>query len=472
MESSSPRLIDTNDAILSVIDVLDSYEKDIRFKGESLGNIYSVFFHDLVIHFSGILIQRETAGSVRDIVRFPFVGREYALSPGLIDLNLVRETSARESINTKLRQIRLLSLAIGNSIPLGYKQDYWLSKFLNLFGEFQKPAKVFIDDLGFQLDNLCECIYDICSQHSILNPDSIRRNWIEYVSHHSIKDLIPVESKILLVGNRQDLQNRKLAHNYLEQGKEVIAFTHGEIASTIFDEPMYRYAERGLCSTLVEYGEPPSLEQREEIMIEPKRTLYRNSLVARSIYRPSSNITSKKLDCVKLLYIPTMYVGNHIYGPFHAYPDPVYWEWHSAIFRLLPSVVFKAHPKSRGSLNLPGREENRWLDDCINDYDVLMLDYVATSTALAMLTDKPVIFFDIGLRRAKDDFMRVIKERCHYVTIDINGNLDLQLQGGIASFSSCDCCWSNLNVGKYCLLEKELFRWKDIFFDSMKKIIF
>jgi hypothetical protein len=92
-----------------------------------------------------------------------------------------------------------------------------------------------------------------------------------------------------------------------------------------------------------------------------------------------------------------------------------------------------------------------------------MLDYVATSTALAMLTDKPVIYFDIGLRRVKGDFMRVIKERCHYVKIDINGNLDLQLQGGISSFPSYDYCWSNLNVGKYCLLEKESFRWKDIF---------
>lgn len=472
MEYRKPRLIDANDAVLSVINTLSAREKDIRREVDSIGNVYSIFFHNLVIHFSGILIQREATTSTTSEAPFPYVSSEYALSPRLVDLRPIETTSTSNSINksirSTLREIQILPLAVGNSIPFGYRQNFWLSKFVNLLGEYQKTTKVFIHRAVLQFDNLDDCIQEICRQHSIPNVDVIRRNWFEHVSQHSTEELVPIKPKMLLVGNRQDLQNRKLVHNFLEHGKEVVAFTHGEIASTIFNEPMYRYAERGLCSTLVEYGEAPNQIEDKDAMIAPKRTLYRDSQVAVSRYTRSSGIYSKKLDSVNALYIPTTYVGNHIYGPFHAYPDSVYFEWHLAIFRTLPSATFKAHPKSRGGFKFPGREDRRWLDDCIQEYDVLILDYVATSTALAMLTDKPVIFFDIGLRRLAEDFFNVLKERCHYVRIDINGNFDQQIKEGVASFSSSECCWSNLKVGKYCFSENESFSWKDIFRGTMK----
>ena len=74
------------------------------------------------------------------------------------------------------------------------------------------------------------------------------------------------------------------------------------------------------------------------------------------------------------------------------------------------------------------------MDDCIEEYDVFILDYFATSTVLAMLMDKPVIFLDIGLRRLAAEFLSTLKERCHYVSIDINGNLDDQLYEAMASW--------------------------------------
>ena len=461
------RVVNTNNDVLSIINLFESHEKTIRSDLNSIGNIYTIFFHSLVIHFSSILIQREVPVSATGLAEFPYVSKEFALAPVLVNCRYADETLAKQSVTMMLRKMQILPLAVGNSIPIGYNQGFWISKLVNLLGAYQRNEKVFVHRLGLQLDNLSECIQDICLRHSIPNFDAIRGNWLQYVSHHSVENLTPAKSKLLLIGNRQDLQNRKLAHNYLEQGKEVIAFTHGEIASTIFDEPMYRYAERGICSTLIEYGTPAKVDSLGEAMIAPKETLYRNSQVAASRYCCSNNITSKKLERVSVLYIPTVYVGNHIYGPFHAYPDSVYWEWHSAISRVVPSAIFKTHPKSRGSVNVPSREEKRWLDDCIDEYDVLILDYVATSTVLAMLTDKPVIFCDIGLRRLTQDFLKSLKERCHYINVDINGNLDQQLQEGIDSFICSKRCWSNTQVEKYCLSNSNTFRWRDIFLDAM-----
>ena len=164
-------------------------------------------------------------------------------------------------------------------------------------------------------------------------------------------------NRLVIVGARQNLQNRKLAINYLYQGKEVVALTHGEISSQIFDEPMYLYAERGLCTTLVEYGERIAGIGPGKIMNEPSKVLYRSSKTAKDIFRPSNKIWPKELGRARVLYIPTTYVGAHIYGPFHAYEDNVYWEWQKALSRIVPSIVVKQHPKSRANYSLPVRTE-------------------------------------------------------------------------------------------------------------------
>jgi len=471
VRNKKQRVIDTDDAVLSVIDTISCYEKNLRDQVDSIGNIYTIFFHHLVIHFSGIIIQRNLENSDGTEPPFPYVSKEYALAPHLINLAPTEIENRSVTIKARIRETKFFPIALGNSIPFGYKQNCYISKILNILGEYQKPTKVFIDRLRLQLDNLSTCIEEICRRHSIPSSDVIKRNWLGYVNYHSVENVNSVCTDLLLVGNRQDLQNRKLAHNFLEQGKEVVAFTHGEIASTIFDEPMYKYAERGLCSTLVEYGKWQSQQpdiNTESVILSPHRTLYRDSKVAVSMYCRSDKILSKRLDKFNVLYIPTTYVGNQIYGPFHAYSDLVYSEWHSAIAKVIPSVVFKAHPKSRGSIDLPGIRETRWLEDCIDDYDVLMLDYVSTSTALAMLTDKPVVYCDIGLRRLTKRFLESLKERCHYITIDINGDLEQQLREGITSYSVRQRCWSNLNIGEYCISGNESFRWGSLFIQTLK----
>jgi hypothetical protein len=459
------RVIDTNRAILSVVDELLFREKALAEVTGSIANVYTVFFHDLVIHFSGILIQRESFERTSSSVLFPYVDKGYAVSP--VQLDLLSRNYKREdnSLKIKVRGARILPFAIGNSIPYGYKQDYWLSKLINVLGEYQKFTKVYLQRLEHQLADLSDCITKICLLHSIENQDTVRENWLRYISFHATENWEPTTSKLLLLGNRQDLQNRKLATNFLQDRKEVIAFTHGEIASTIFDEPMYRYAERGLCSVLVEYGERGEKEAKEDkgaVMIPPQTTIYRSSRVALSRYRRCGNIHSIPLSSAKILYIPTTYVGNSIYGPYHAYPDSVYSEWHLALRKVLPNVVMKAHPKSAGNYFLPGHVETRWLDDCIEDYDVLVLDYVATSTAVAMLTNKPVIFFDIGLRRVAEHFLIALKKRCHYVSVDINGNLEEQIEDAIISFSIGDVIWTNMHIGKFCLSSGKSRDWRHI----------
>ena len=242
----------------------------------------------------------------------------------------------------------------------------------------------------------------------------------------------------------------------------MVAFTHGEIASVVFDEPMYGYAERTLCSTLVEYGKQGVGEPDTRVLVRPKAILYRNSSVAKTQYRRNECIESRGLNESQVLYIPTTYVGNQIYGPFHAYEDLIYREWHSALVEAIPSLTVKVHPKSVVELQPPGQLERRWLDDCINEYDVLIVDYMATAAVLSIVSEKPIIYFDIGLRRLSEGFERDLRARSQYERIDINGNLCEQIHDCLERYSRASRSWSNIDIEKYIINNDENFSWLEL----------
>jgi hypothetical protein len=427
-----------------------------------LGNIFTVFYHDLVIHFSGILLQRAASGSYADVPTFPYVDKLYATSPYKIDLPTLSKPKGNWDYKNWLREIQVIPLAIGNSLPYGYKQQWFTSKLVSLLGEFQRPAKGFLPNRQQQIETLLSCIGELCSDHAVPAVGIVQDNWARYAKIHTVEKQKRLNQNCIILGNRQDLQNRKLAVNFLQQDKGVVAFTHGEIASTVFNEPMYGYAERSLCSTLVEYGRRNIETPNNKVLGRPKAVLYRNSSVAQKRYRRSERIETKDLNQSKVLYIPTTYVGNQIYGPFHAYEDLVYREWHSALVEAIPSLTVKVHPKSSVELQPPGQLERRWLDDCIDEYDVLIIDYVATSAVHSIVSDKPVIYFDIGLRRLSEKFEHDLHARCQYERIDINGDLQEQIHDCLERYACENRSWSNIPIEKYIINNGEKFSWFDL----------
>ena len=60
------------------------------------------------------------------------------------------------------------------------------------------------------------------------------------------------------------------------------------------------------------------------------------------------------------------------------------------------------------------------LEECIEDYDVLMFDFFATGAVHAIFSDKPVIYFDIGLRSLNKQFAYDLRQRCTVVNIDFD----------------------------------------------------
>ena len=100
-----------------------------------------------------------------------------------------------------------------------------------------------------------------------------------------------------------------------------------------------------------------------------------------------------------------------------------------------------------------GTEISR-LEDCITDYYILIIDYFATGAALAIFSDKPVIYIDIGLRKLNPDFDAALRKRCMCGAVDLTEPLSEQIVSIVEKFNT-DADRSNIGLEKFALCSSE-----------------
>jgi len=414
------------------------------------GNILGLLFHDLMVHLTCILIQRESFGDYGEGGMFPYVNKNYSFSPYKISSDQVSRHQLTTRISRSLRQFGVIPVSVGEAIPFGHCESSFKQKLFSALTEYKQLEKMYLPGCDDQISFLLETVKSICKNFSIPNIDVVLGNWRNYALSHVTSRQKIVGNKWLIVGTRVDLQNRKLSLEYLQQEKEVIGITHGEIGNTVFDEPLFGYAELGLCSTLVDYGEKRIRGNFNQSLNRVDNVCARSSRTVREVYKSSDCIRNTNGPNTRFLYIPTAYVENYQYAPYRALEDDAYRRWQSYIISEGKSLTLKSHPKSIAPVFDVNREE-RWLENCINDYDVLILDYYSTAATLALVTDKPVIFFDIGLRRLCPEFKDIVRARCYYKEIDFMFDVNSQVRETFSEFSKCEQVWSNKDLPQYAI---------------------
>jgi hypothetical protein len=431
-----------------------------------VANIFMVFAHDLVIHFSSILIHRLACEYYTDNVDFPWLNKGYALSPCQMEAEVFQVPEQERSLRIHLRQLSLANIALGEALPFGFHHNRLISRCINLLGSYKPFAKVFLPQRQRQFEALQELLISLCVTFEISGQEAVRYNWERYLLLHTTNKQDVLSEQGLILGTRNNLQNRKLAVNYLQQGKEVVAVTHGEVANAVMDEPPFGYSERTLCSTLVDYGDFDEDGIYNTPWVLPRRKVSRTSISAQAVHRPTDQIVLPRQKQYRALYIPTTYAGNGLYGPFHAYEDVTYRRWQRALFNKLPELTFKAHPKSRSAPLKHVNLEERQLEECITEYDLLIFDYFATGAMLALVSDKPVIYCDIGLRQLHPKFLRDVKERCEYVKIDLDYSVGPQLEEAFSGMWAGGVPRSNQAIMRYVRSDGEAFSWFRLFRSS------
>ncbi len=456
-------MLSVDENALKIVECLQRAHEDWCKEASPFESIFLLFAHDFVIHFSGILLHREAKEGYSDGVKFPYITREYAKHPyRLVEFDDVRP-ALRRDLKGAVRQFGLSKVALGHAVPIDKKNEGITGKWMNLLGA-QKPfVRAFLPKREIQIQALQELIHEVAREFDIPEIDAVWGNWNQHIDMHTTSKQPVISSYGVIVGTRNHLQNRKLAVNYLQQRKEVVAVTHGEVANSVMDEPPFGYSERTLCSVLVDYGDYDKDGFYNVPWVMPRRRIYRNGVIANKVYEPSSDIRFPGSRAASGLYIPTIHHGNTLYGPFHAFEDIKYREWQLKVCSLLENVTFKVHPKSRSGPIVGVPLENRSLEICIKDYDYLVFDYFATGAMLGLVTDKPVIYCDIGLRKLHPDFLYDLKNRCEYVKIDLE-NLDKSyLATKLSEALSSQKSFSNEGIKKYVFCKSDKFSWKEIF---------
>ena len=448
---------------LGVVDAVKHSHMQLSEDIDPVGNIFMIFAHDLVIHFTGILIQREAKSGYEHKVRFPHVNKDYALAPFSIGSAIDEVERHRSSLKAWIRSLPLNRTAVGEALPLSYGADRVAAKWINLFGGQKVPVRAFLPRRNEQIEALYELIANLSSVYGFSGLDHLWENWHQYVIGNTSTKQSVIRENGLLVGTRNNLQNRKLAANFLQQGKHVVAITHGEVANSVMDEPPFGYSERTLCSTLIDYGEFDQSGQFNEPWIRPQQTLSRSGTLAALMHRPSDRIVLPDRSRARILYIPTTYHGNELYGPFHVYEDDLYRQWQCALFKAIPGLTFKAHPKSAGEPLEGVPIDSRRLEICIPEYDVLVFDYFATGAMLALVSDKPVIYLDIGLRNLQKDFILDLKRRCEYVKIEFSDSERWGLTDALSQCWEVSAERTNEGIARYVFCDPERFSWKAVF---------
>lgn len=249
--------------------------------------------------------------------------------------------------------------------------------------------------------------------------------------HVSSKQGPKYKFKFAVLDSLGDLESRKIAMQCRSQNIPVMSLAHGE--SRIMDEPLFGPVELTYCNYYISYGTKSCSSLKngkytkslfdDELKIIPSSSNQVFNLFKKNTINKIKNINSKKV-----MYVPTSFSGNARYGPFRDIHDIAYLYWQRELIKLIQSnlnpkkISIKYHLKSKFNfyLDMLGLEvikQGNFLD-YINKWDLFIFDFPGSAFSLALATDKPVIYFDVGFRNLTKDALIAIKERCIYVKLN------------------------------------------------------
>ena len=176
---------DIDHKALVIIEQLKHYHAQLSNDVGPVGNIFMILAHVLAVHFSGILIQREALEFYSDRAIFPCVNKQYALAPYQLSPADFRVGEIHNNLKNRVRRMALSRTALGEALPFGFRQNWIIAKWINLFGSYKPFARAYLPRQQEQIELLRELIVHLCSVLEIPGRDVIWHNWQQFVALHT-----------------------------------------------------------------------------------------------------------------------------------------------------------------------------------------------------------------------------------------------------------------------------------------------
>ncbi|MDA1174165.1 MAG: hypothetical protein O2826_06565 [Chloroflexi bacterium] len=257
-------------------------------------------------------------------------------------------------------------------------------------------------------------------------PDPIRPLLTRMAGTPTLSDAPP---DLLITGTLGEFRTRLTALSAMARGIPVLTFHHGAQYG-IGDEPYYGMYEGYLPDFKVVYGDTTLQRQAgattdsSNVRGSETRLFSRTDKTIRRLRSAAPVETLTSLRGKSVLYMASEFETVR-YGPFRDIHPSTYLAWQQELLRWLQTQTGAApavrlHPK-RPSTHFDPQGYPLADGDLIQEIeraDVLVVDYPTTSLAIALATTKPVLYFDLGIRRLFPAAVQAIEARCMTAATD------------------------------------------------------
>jgi len=446
---------DNQDCLFIYEQLINAFKECQLYATNPYLNIISIFFHDLMRILTGYVLKRNEMKSSlliksKKLVQFPYIDYNDVISGIKLTEKEIYQPYFGLSYKQKLinKYFNFLNyifkkkksvLITDPAIDIKYLLIHLIKKGIKV--KFPSKVGIKIPNIKEQLSILYTSIKIIYELFKLPGQAKIIYLLIEkHIRSFCIKENRNLNVDLVVTGTMLNILNRIIAAKARVEGIKVISVTHGECVG-VLDEPVIGYGEHTFPNIIIGYGDIEKTmfskdEQYTKSLYDNPKYISANSNFIKTIYAGRSVERLRNLDNKKIMYVPTKCVWYERYGPFRDVPEQLYNSWQKTIIRNFPNIILKLHPKKEYSdseynsfvsdFNTVKIISDRQFQECLNDADVFIFDYMSTAFAIAAATSKPIIYFNIGLRNFTPLGLEKIKKRCLWIDIDILNPGDLR----------------------------------------------
>ena len=333
------------------------------------------------------------------------------------------------------------------------------------------PKKIFISKFELQYKEIKKTLESIHEEFcATLKVDSTQIRFFDINNYIKSLDFISKtkvdynfkELDFIITGTMGNPMLRAMILNF-QANNVPTAMCHHGAQYLIYDEPFYDIYEGDIPDKKIVFGNAEDLKKIDAL--GPTKNIWGKEIIFKSrtddfirLNKSNKKINIiKNLDNKKITYYATEFTSDR-YGPHRDINPLIYLEWQLKLINWLNKfdnidLTIKLHPKRSTKFFDPIDANNNIVkENFFKETDVFVVDYPTTSLAHVSSTSKPVIFFDLGLRKIHNKAMKMIQDRCIYSKIDFS-NIDNGLEVASDQFSNS---FNNNFTETFCIGEKSI----------------
>ena len=439
-------------------------------------NIVAIFFHDLMKITTNYFYKKNALHGVyapfkevleKEMLTFPYISyKDVENGINLEEKKMIVSNRLGFKKSAWNFFVELYFSIIKNNKTVGFGKNIpvknkiivdFLRKKVKV--KFLKYNRIKVKEVHMQLEVVQKHISHICSN---LDSDRVSDPLFLLIEKHINSHISKYDNKIkydvVVVGSLAESINQFNAVIANRFKIPVLAMFHGEGDQSIFDEPRFGYCERVFVDYILGHGSQNSYNTNN--------TKFLNSITENNpVFIPSSSEFIDKIyhnDVIqsvndladfRWMYVPDSLQFITQWGPYGGdINDMLYLQWQRAVVSVFSNLTYKKHPKGSDLFRrVSDHKLKKWIDpdnesniritsknfyDIYNDCNGYIFDTVSTAFMVAVATDKPIIYFNIGKRKFRKEVEKKIKERCFWVDISPEDKINIKkIYKGLVNFN-------------------------------------